>query len=180
MNWTEEVKLRLKRKNQVLFSKNSAILQDVAALIAEQSHRTMVLWALEFAEESADLLKTKYPGETRPLAAVSAAAEWAAGRIKMKTAQRKILDCHAFAKEIVCKEDIALCHAVGQACSVVHTAGHSIGYPVYDLTAIVYRSGGEEWPSEIEARVKKYIERILYRREHLNDYSGEWAHFLKD
>ena len=59
----------------------------------------------------------------------------------MRYAQRKILDCHAFAKEAGCKEDVALCHAVGQACSVVHTAGHAIGYPAYDLTAIIHRYG---------------------------------------
>lgn len=59
----------------------------------------------------------------------------------MPIAQRKILDCHGFAKEIDNKEDIATVHAVGQACSVVHTAGHAMGYPIYDLTSFVHRYG---------------------------------------
>ena len=46
---------------------------------------------------------------------VQAAGDWAAGRIKMPIAQKKILDCHALAKELDRKEDIAACHAIGQA-----------------------------------------------------------------
>ena len=41
----------------------------------------------------------------------------------MRAAQRAILDVHAFAKEIKSLEDIALCHAIGQACGVDAEAG---------------------------------------------------------
>ena len=99
----------------------------------------MALWAFDFAAETIEKLEKKYPEEIRPREALEAAQAWAAGNIKMRPAQRKILDCHAFAKEIHCKEDIAMCHAVGQACAVVHTAGHAIGFPIYDLTSIIYR-----------------------------------------
>lgn len=96
----------------------------------------------------------------------------------MRTAQRKILDCHAFAKTIGSQEDIAICHAVGQACAVVHTAGHAIGYPVYDLTSIIYRLGIEKCTEAVEARKGEYIHKLLYWHEHLNEYSGEWAAFM--
>ena len=49
----------------------------------------------------------------------------------MHLAQRKILDCHAVTKEMENKEDIAICHSIGQACAVVHTARHAIGYALY-------------------------------------------------
>ena len=139
MDWIDEVSLNLKKKRQVLFSKDSEYLQDLMFLFQNQNHRVMSLWAFDFAEESIKKLKEKYPNEKRPREALEAARNWASGKIKMPLAQRKILDCHAFAKEISNREDITTCHAVGQACAVVHTAKHAIGYPIYDLTSIVFK-----------------------------------------
>ena len=96
----------------------------------------------------------------------------------MRLAQRKILDCHAFAKEIKDKEDIAICHSIGQACAVVHTAGHAIGYPIYDLTAIIYKYGIENCKDAIEQRKQQYVEKVIYWNEHLCDYKGTWADFM--
>lgn len=150
MNWIDEVSEKLNRKNQILFSKNSEYLQDLMMLFEAQSHQVMVLWAFDFAAESIAKLEEKYPEENRPRAALEAAIDWASGKIKMPLAQRKILDCHAFAKEIENKEDIAICHSIGQACAVVHTVGHAIGYPIYDLTALVYRYGIENCEYAVE------------------------------
>ena len=61
MDWMEEVKTRLGRKNQVLFSKDSPCLQDLRLLLQDQDRRLLILWALDFAEESAADLKEKYP-----------------------------------------------------------------------------------------------------------------------
>ena len=179
MDWMEEVKTRLGRKNQVLFSKDSPCLQDLRLLLQDQDRRLLILWALDFAEESAADLKEKYPEETRPEEALQAARDWASGRIKMPLARRKILDCHAFAKEINCKEDIAACHAVGQACSVVHTAGHAMGYPIYDLTSLIYHYGIESCREPAEARMAEYISRLLFWQKAFPDYKGEWAGFLQ-
>ena len=178
MDWLDEVRIRLKKRNQVLFAKDMEYLQDLTMLFREQSHRTMVLWALDLAAESAAKLEERYPDETRPREALEAARAWAAGKIKMRPAQRKILDCHAFAKEIDSKEDIALCHAIGQACAVVHTAGHAIGYPIYDLSAIVYRFGIESCVEAVEQRKQEYIKKIFYWNEHIGDNEGEWAYFM--
>ena len=72
MDWLDEVRTKLKRKNQVLFAKDAAILQDLAMLFQERDHRTMVLWALELAAESVAELEKKYPDETRPREALEA------------------------------------------------------------------------------------------------------------
>lgn len=185
MDWLDEVKLRLKKKNQILFAKDSAFLQDLALLFSEQSHPVMALWALEFAEESAAALAERYPDEKRPCEAVKTARDWAAGRVKMREAQRKILDCHAFAKELAGGEltssvraDIALCHAVGQASAVVHTAGHALGYPMYDLTALVYRLGIDCCAEAVEQRKQLYVDRLFYWNAHLADHDREWAEFM--
>ena len=179
MDWLDEVRIKFKRKNQILFAKDAEYLQDLALLFRGQSHRTMVLWAFELAAESVARLEEKYPDEPRPREALEAAQAWAAGKIKMRLAQRKILDCHALAKEIDCKEDIALCHAIGQACAVVHTAGHAMGYPMYELSAIIYRLGIENCSEAVEQRKREYISKLFYWNEHVCEYVGEWADFLK-
>ncbi|MFR8012592.1 MAG: putative immunity protein [Clostridia bacterium] len=178
MDWMDEVRVRLQRKNQVLFTKDSTYLQDLAGIFHGLDHRAAVLWAFDFAAESIDCLEKKYPHEQRPRDALEAARAWAAGAVKMPLAQRKILDCHAFAKEIICKADIAVCHAVGQACAVVHTAGHVMGYPIYDLTAIVYRLGIENCEDQVEQRKQTYIDRLLYWENHWQDFPGPWAGFM--
>lgn len=178
MDWLDEVRIRLKKRNQILFAKDTEFLQDLTMLFREQSHRTMVLWALDLAAESVAKLEEKYPDEPRPREALEAAQAWAEGKIKMRLAQRKILDCHAFAKEIDSKEDIALCHAVGQACAVVHMAGHAIGYPMYELSSIVYQHGIENCAEDVELRKQAYIEKLLYWNERVRDYEGEWADFM--
>ena len=164
----------------MLFTKDSPYLQDLAALFAQQTRRVMILWALEFAASSVAALEETYPQEKRPREALEAARAWAAGAIKMRPAQRKILDCHAFAKEISCKADIASCHAVGQACAVVHTAGHAMGYPIYDLSSLVYRLGLDGCAQAVALRKQAYLDRLLYWREHARDYTGEWAAFLRE
>ncbi len=178
MDWLDEVRIRLKKRNQVLFARDAEFLQDLTTLFREQSHRIMVLWALDIAAESVAKLEEKYPDESRPREALKAVRAWAEGKIKMRLAQRKILDCHAFAKEINSKEDMALCHAIGQACAVVHTAGHAMGYPMYELSAIIYRLGIENCVEAVEERKQEYIRKLFYWNEHVCDYEGEWADFM--
>lgn len=178
MNWINEVQNRIKRRNKILFAKDSDFLADLAALIQEQNHRTMVLWAFEFADETVQRIIVRYPIEKRLGSAVLTSKAWAAGKVKMPAAQRAILQAHAAAKEIDSLEDIALCHAVGQACSVVHTIGHAIGFPIYELTAIIRHYGVPECKEAVEERKQQYIEKIYYWRDNYKDYSGEWAGFM--
>ena len=97
----------------------------------------------------------------------------------MPEARAKILDCHGFAKEIDDEVDRALIHAIGQGCSTVHTAGHGIGYPIYELTALVKRYGVENCEEIVEARVKEYFARLAYYcRERLLK-QRQWAKFLE-
>lgn len=178
MNWLDEVYNRVGRNNQVLFAKDSEFIADLTALIQEQNHRTMVLWAFEFADETVQKLLERYPDEKRLESAVLASKDWASGKVKMPVAKRAILQAHAVAKEIDSLEDIASCHAIGQACGVVHANGHAVGFPIYDLTAIIRSYGVPACKWAVEARKQQYIERIYYWREHYKDYPYEWADFM--
>lgn len=179
MNWITDVSIKLKNKNATLFSKNSDCLQELTHLINAQNHQTMVLWAFDFAEESVKKLEEKYPNELRPRKALEITKLWAAGEVKMPVAKREILNCHAFAKEITDLEDIALCHAIGQACGVVHANGHALGFPIYDLTAIVRRVGIENCEKLIEKRIHEYIDKINYWKNNYKIYDGKWAGFMQ-
>ena len=177
--WLAEVCAKAKRHNQILFSKESALLDDLRRLISQANRRALILWALELAEETAQKLAEKYPEDHRPREAIAASRAWAAGEIKMPIAKRAILNCHAMARELTAPADIARCHAVGQACSVVHTAGHALGYPMYALTAIVLDLGLEACRDPVEHRVMYYGQRLRYWMEHQNTCQQNWADFLK-
>ena len=177
--WLAEVRANAKRHNQILFSRDSLLLAELSRLIEQTNRRALVLWALELAEETARELAEKYPEDHRPREAVAASGVWASGEIKMPIAKQAILNCHAMAKELADPADIARCHAVGQACSVVHTAGHALGYPMYELTAIVLELGLDDCRDAVEHRVRYYEQRLHYWAEHEKSCSQNWASFLR-
>ena len=177
--WLAEVKAKAGRRNQILFGSESLLLVELRELIAGADWRVLILWALELAEETVCELESRYPGDRRPQEAVEAARAWAAGEIKMPLAKRAILDCHAMARELADPADIARCHAVGQACSVVHTEGHAMGYPIYELTAIVLELGLENCREAVEAQVRDYEQRLRLWTEREQTDCRDWADFLR-
>ena len=177
--WLTEVRAKAKWHNQILFSKDSLLLDNLCQLIVQANRRALILWTLELAEETARELTEKYPEDHRPREAIAASKAWAAGEIKMPIAKRAILNCHAMAKELTEPADIARCHAVGQACSVVHTSGHALGYPMYALTVIVLELGLDDCRDFIEQRVMYYEQRLRYWMEYEKTCQQNWAGFLK-
>ena len=178
-DWLEAVKARAGRGNRILFAKDDALLHPLAELLQRESRRTVTLWALDLAEEVAAQLSQAHPGEARPENAVHAARAWAAGVIRMPLARQASLRCHALVRELTAPGDIARCHAVAQGCSVVHTTGHAMGLPVYELTAVVRERGLENCREAVERRIREYADRLLYWERHPEEYSGPWAAFLR-
>jgi len=177
--WLAEVRAKAKRHNQILFSKGSSLLDNLRHLIGQANRRVLILWALELAGETVLKLTERYPEDLHPREAITASRAWASGEIKMPIAKRAILNCHAMAKELTDLADIARCHAVGQACSVVHTAGHALGYPMYELTAIVLELGLDGCRDSVEQRVMYYEQRLRYWMEFEKTCQQNWAGFLK-
>lgn len=178
MDWLEVVKKRLKNGNAILFSPKDECLKNLSLIVSRQSHKALILWALELAEEGVKTLENKYPKENSPRLALEFARAWSKGDIKMPLAKRAILNCHAFCKKISNLEDIAICHAVGQACAVVHTPKHALGYPIYELTSIVRRYGIKDCKDIIEKRINEYCKRLEYLSKHYKDCVGVWAKFI--
>lgn len=178
MDWIDDVKGRIKRKNLILFSHESPVLQELSMLLENQNRRTVALWAFDLCGDCVRELSEKYPDDSRPSKALEDARKWAAGEIKMPVAKKAILNCHSMAKEINLPEDKALCHAVGQACSTVHTKRHAMGLPIYELTAIVKKNGIDNCREPVEKRCAQYIDKLIYWRDNLSEYSGTWASFM--
>ena len=179
MDWMDTAQARLRRKNQVLFRPGDELLQPLARELENANHRAAALWAWELAEQMAAELARRHPEDPRPAAALAESRRWGAGLCTMRPAQRAILDCHACAKEWDSPVERALCHGVGQACSVVHTPGHGLGYPLYDLTALVHQWGLEGCREAVEARLRAYETTLQTWSQRAETYPGPWAAFLQ-
>lgn len=178
MDWLQEVQQKIRRKNQILFSKDCPLFDQLNLLLEQQNRRAVVLWALELAKEAVNWLKERYPDDSRPEDALNVTRLWAAGKVKMPVAKKEILRCHGMAKELSLPEDIALCHAIGQACATIHTAGHALGFPIYELTAIVRRRGPDNCRDAAEKRCRYYVQRLIYWQQQEPLINREWADFL--
>lgn len=176
----QDVKEKWNRNNNLLFSRESVCLQELLRLMRIQNHKTLALWALTCAQQPARILKERYPTDTRPEAALALSTQWAAGHIKMPAAKQAILQVHAMAKELSNPADIALCHAVGQACSAVHVETHAIGLPIYELTALVRESGIEACEPALSRRIAEYISCLHACADEAESPGRQWAGFLQD
>lgn len=121
-----DVEAKLKKRNKILFSRDSKCLQELINLIQLQNHRTLVMWALDCAKLTLEQFEAKYSDERRPRTCLELCETWARGKVKMPIAKQAILDSHAVAKEIDDREYGALCHAIGHAGASVHVETHAI------------------------------------------------------
>ena len=173
----QDVEIRLKKKNKILFSFDSACLQELIALMEIQNKRVLVLWAFECVLKPLEIFEQQYPNELRPRNAYDMCQQWASGMIKMPIAKKAILDCHRVCKEIDDMYYISLCHAIGQGLSTVHARKHSMGLAVYELSAIVYKNR-DNYQEEVNNKIKYYLDRLFYYQDNIDKIERKWAQFL--
>jgi len=163
----------------MLFDRNSECLQPLLRLIEKQKHQTLVLWALEYAQELTNKFEEKYPNEHRPREAVKAGRAWAQGKIKMPAAKKAICAVHNAATQIA--NDIVYCsiaRAIGHAVATVHVETHAIGGPIYALTALVYENSQENVSVVVVKECSRLHERLLYWEANIDSLQMPWANFL--
>lgn len=175
-----DVEIKLKRKNTILFSRDSQCLQDLIKLIQLQNHRTIVMWALNCAKVPLEQFEAEYPDEHRPRTCLELCEDWARGKVKMPIAKKAILDSHTVAKEINDSEYGALCHAIGHAGATVHVETHALGLSFYELTSIVLKYGKDDFPKPVTEKIDYYYDRLLYWEENTDKLGLNWADFLLD
>jgi len=175
-----DVKLKIKKKNKILFSRDSLCLQELIKLIQVQTHRTLVMWALDCAKLPLKQFEEKYPKERRPRTCLELCEDWARGKVKMPKAKQAILGSHTVAKEIDDSEYGDLCHAIGHAGATVHVETHALGLPFYELTAIVRKYGNDNFSEPVSEKINYYYERLQYWQETTDTLELDWANFLLD
>ena len=78
--WLIQVEEKMKRGNQILFDRNSVLLQPLIDLLCVQNRRAVVLWCLDGMEEILERIRLIDPAETRAEEAVRQCRLWAAGK----------------------------------------------------------------------------------------------------
>jgi hypothetical protein len=81
-----DVEIKIKKRNKILFSRDSQCLQDLIKLIQKQNHRTLVMWALDCAKVPLEQFEAKYSDEPRPRICLEFCEDWSRGRVKMPIA----------------------------------------------------------------------------------------------
>lgn len=169
----EDVEIKLKKHNKILFNRQSECLQELITEIRTKTHLELVKWAFECVNQILSEFENQVQDE-RPRLAVDLGYQWAKGKIKMPVAKKTILECHALAKDLDDPILIALCHAIGQGISTVHVETHAIGFVFYELTAIVLKDTAH-YEERVLERIDEYME--ILKNIHV-DRNEKWAHFL--
>ena len=88
----EDVKNIQKRKNQILFDRNSTCLQPLLEEIRKYPHKTLTLWALTCAQVPANELNKLLTNDDRVKIALDLCTKWMQGHVKMPQAKKAGID----------------------------------------------------------------------------------------
>lgn len=174
----EDVDIKIKKKNKILFTRDSSTVQALRKLICDQKHTTIVFWCFDCMQTTVKEFMTAYPKERDVERAIDLCYAWAQGEIKMPAAKRAILDCHAVAKRLDNEYYIALCHGIGQGCSAVHVETHALGLVFYELTAVVIKNGYKDYQDEVLQKIEFYMERLNWWQDNIENFEN--SHRLAD
>lgn len=177
LTWYEDVFDCVLRKNEIWFRKTNELILDLGDCIESKSRKAIVLWSLSMANEVHNKLSHETFMDPRSKAVIDMATDWAFGRETMKNARNAIIECHAICKDGISEIDSLYCHAIGQACSTVHTTKHALGLPMYELTAIAKLYGFESCMDAILERKEFYIDRMEFCETQVDKYAN-WANFM--
>lgn len=178
MDWLEQVKTKQRRHNQILFDRNSILLQPLREQIAQQHHIVVVVWCFDCLQSLAAILRQRWGEDARIDQVLDICRQWAKGGVKMPQAKAAILAVHGIAKETADPIIAAWAHAIGQGCGSIHTEAHAIGMVTYDLTAMVHQYGIEQCRQPIEEKVQWYMDRLSSFHDQDDLLKQTWAPFL--
>lgn len=172
----DDVEVKLKKGNKLLFNRESESIQPFKQLIQLQTHKALILWALNCALVPAKILNDKYSDE-RVVNALEKGRLWSMGTIKMPEAKQAILKLHGMAKQLEDDTDIAYVHAVAQAVSTIHVETHALGLVFYELSGLV-KKHKNNFDKIIDDKLNYYYNELLYWQEHQDDVEQTWATFI--
>jgi hypothetical protein len=151
------------KRYKALHDLDAPYLLPLMRLVETQSKATLANWCLDYAEAHLLPLWQKHvPGDPRPESVIAAARAWLSGAIKLPQAKPVILQCHAAAREAEAIPSAqAAARAIGQSASVIHSARHCMGMPLYGALALAYDRLGTDLPwNQIEAYAAEECSRM--------------------
>ena len=136
----------MSKPRKLLYDLEAPYTQSLTRLIETQSKATLANWALDYAERHyLPIYAAHFPLDSRPQAALDAARDWLAGRVKLPAAKSLILAAHATAREAEAIPPAqAAARAIAQAASTIHTATHALGLAYYGAAALAYEIYGTQ------------------------------------
>lgn len=152
------------KARKLLSDIDAPYIQPLVKLMGGKSKSTLAHWAIGYAGQFIlPLWRKHYPEDLRPQNSLEAAQEWLSGKIKLPQAKKKILECHAAAREAgINPVAQAAARAIGQSASTIHSARHSIGLALYGAIAVAYDTLGTNASREqIETCAASECERML-------------------
>ncbi len=169
----------MKNYRKLLVTRSTPELAPLRALVEEQTHLALVLWALDCAAPTLSLFEKYAPHDPRPRQALQAAEAWARGSIKMPVAKKAAHAAHhaateAAANPIACSAARAMGHVVG----TVHVETHALGLVFYGITAKIYEEGIEYTQNILQQELAWYYNRLLFWQQEAPRQKGPWAGFL--
>ena len=169
MDWMDEVAEKMRRRNQILFSRDSDPAAAVRLARKCAAAHGRALGARPPRGRNRRGISRAHPEDGRPRRAVQAARQWASGSIRMPIAQRNSTVTPR--REAASSADAARLHAVAQGCSVVHIGGPCARPAHLRADRARSRMWLERQPKAVELRVLEYVDRPaageLRRRRHL-------------
>jgi hypothetical protein len=157
----QDICKRIHKKRALWFEPSDSCLKEISDHISSSSKDMVIEWSLLQVKRIIDTLKKKYPEEDRAILAYESVIQWLHKEIKMPTAKRAILECHAVVKDITSPSDKALFHAVAQGLSSIHVKTHALGIPIYELTSIA-RFHIDDFEHYVNQKIKEYLDAFDY------------------
>lgn len=170
-----DVEEKMRRKNILLYNRNSKSLEALMKAIRLSTHKTLILWSFECITPIIDNLKTRYNVDQIDNALL-VAKKWAAGEVKMGVAKKAILEIHSLANAALNSVDHYYFHAIGQGLSTVHVETHAIGLVIYELSALTWIHKDADYEKVVSERIKAYIETLKTIEKNTTNY--KWAPFI--
>ena len=118
--------------------------EEIALLVARCSQKALACWAADCAGRVLPVFLSEKPDDCRPALAITAAREWASGRLKMSEARKAAFAAHAAAREMNVAAAVAAARSCGHAAATAHVARHAVHAANYAANAISLSNGNKE------------------------------------
>ena len=122
---------------------DTKVSELIAELVANQDHKTLVVWATDCAEHVLHYFEEKQLKDDRPRKAIEAGRAWVRGEITVSEVRTAALEAHAAARSINDAAARAAARAAGQAAGTAHVADHAIHAATYAAKAASFFSKDE-------------------------------------